>query len=184
MLTRTDTPDGVAHFKLSIQNPKGTNLKTVALHAGDKKLIEWPQPPYAIDIPLAKLAGLEFVRASVIDSTGYEAADLLFLHGDRYIEQVDVHLIELPVSVTEATGAAILGLLVIVDHGGGYLSLYGHNEALLKESGDWVEPGEAIARAKVTPLVSDRAMAVTTHTRFIVALWPPSSPHSTHSTRP
>src|SRR5688572_23719915 len=39
-----------------------------------------------------------------------------------------------------------LGLLIIVDHGGGYLSLYGHNEALLKESGDWVEPGESIAQ--------------------------------------
>jgi murein hydrolase activator len=39
-----------------------------------------------------------------------------------------------------------LGLLVIVDHGGGYMSLYGHNEALLKESGDWVQPGETIAQ--------------------------------------
>ena len=39
-----------------------------------------------------------------------------------------------------------LGLLAIVDHGGGYMSLYGHNEALLKESGDWVEPGELIAQ--------------------------------------
>jgi septal ring factor EnvC (AmiA/AmiB activator) len=39
-----------------------------------------------------------------------------------------------------------LGLLMIVDHGGGYMSLYGHNEALLKESGDWVEPGETIAQ--------------------------------------
>jgi murein hydrolase activator len=39
-----------------------------------------------------------------------------------------------------------LGLLVIVDHGGGYMSLYGHNEALLKESGDWVEPGEPVAQ--------------------------------------
>jgi septal ring factor EnvC (AmiA/AmiB activator) len=39
-----------------------------------------------------------------------------------------------------------LGLLVIVDHGGGYMSLYGHNEALLKESGDWVEPGEVLAQ--------------------------------------
>jgi murein hydrolase activator len=38
-----------------------------------------------------------------------------------------------------------LGLLMIVDHGDGYMSLYGHNAALLKESGDWVEPGEAIA---------------------------------------
>lgn len=39
-----------------------------------------------------------------------------------------------------------LGLLVIVDHGGGYMSLYGHNEALLKESGDSVESGEPIAQ--------------------------------------
>jgi septal ring factor EnvC (AmiA/AmiB activator) len=39
-----------------------------------------------------------------------------------------------------------LGLLLIVDHGGGYMSLYGHNEALLKEPGDWVEPGETIAQ--------------------------------------
>jgi len=39
-----------------------------------------------------------------------------------------------------------LGLLIIVDHGDGYMSLYGHNEALLKDSGDWVTPGEAIAQ--------------------------------------
>ena len=39
-----------------------------------------------------------------------------------------------------------LGLLVIVDHGGGYMSLYGHNEAILKESGAWVTPGEVIAQ--------------------------------------
>jgi septal ring factor EnvC (AmiA/AmiB activator) len=39
-----------------------------------------------------------------------------------------------------------LGLLIIVDHGGGYMSLYGHNEALLKESGEWVSPGDEIAQ--------------------------------------
>ena len=39
-----------------------------------------------------------------------------------------------------------LGLLVIVDHGGGYMSLYGHNEALLKEPGDVVAAGEAVAQ--------------------------------------
>lgn len=37
------------------------------------------------------------------------------------------------------------GLLIIVDHGGGFLSLYGHNESLLKHSGEWVSPGETIA---------------------------------------
>ena len=37
------------------------------------------------------------------------------------------------------------GLLLIIDHGNGYMSLYGHNQSLLKETGDWVEAGESIA---------------------------------------
>ncbi|MEH6812620.1 MAG: peptidoglycan DD-metalloendopeptidase family protein [Motiliproteus sp.] len=37
------------------------------------------------------------------------------------------------------------GLLIIVDHGSGYMSLYGHNQSLLKEVGDWVSGNEAIA---------------------------------------
>ena len=39
-----------------------------------------------------------------------------------------------------------LGLLVIVDHGMGYMSLYGHNEAILTESGASVGAGQPIAR--------------------------------------
>jgi len=39
------------------------------------------------------------------------------------------------------------GLLLIIDHGSGYMTLYGHADALLKRSGDWVESGEVIARA-------------------------------------
>jgi len=37
------------------------------------------------------------------------------------------------------------GLLMIVDHGDGYMTLYGHNQSLFKEVGDWVEADEAIA---------------------------------------
>lgn len=36
------------------------------------------------------------------------------------------------------------GLLLIIDHGDGYMSLYGHNQSLYKETGDWVEAGEEI----------------------------------------
>ena len=36
------------------------------------------------------------------------------------------------------------GLLAIVDHGEGYMSLYGHNQSLYASVGDWVEPGEVI----------------------------------------
>ncbi len=37
------------------------------------------------------------------------------------------------------------GLLIILDHGDGYMSLYGQNQSLFKEVGDWVEAGEPIA---------------------------------------
>jgi septal ring factor EnvC (AmiA/AmiB activator) len=40
-----------------------------------------------------------------------------------------------------------LGLLAIVDHGDGYLSLYGHNERLYKAAGESVAAGDAIAAA-------------------------------------
>ena len=37
------------------------------------------------------------------------------------------------------------GLIVILEHGDGYMSLYAQNDSLLKEVGDWVAPGEALA---------------------------------------
>ena len=38
-----------------------------------------------------------------------------------------------------------LGLLIIVDHGDGYMSLYGHNQSLYKQVGEWVKAGDRIA---------------------------------------
>jgi septal ring factor EnvC (AmiA/AmiB activator) len=37
------------------------------------------------------------------------------------------------------------GLLTVIDHGNGYMSLYAHNQTLLKSVGDRVETGEPIA---------------------------------------
>lgn len=39
------------------------------------------------------------------------------------------------------------GLLLIIDHGDGYMSLYGHNQALYKAVGEWVEAGDVVAAA-------------------------------------
>ncbi len=37
------------------------------------------------------------------------------------------------------------GMLLIIDHGDGVMSLYGHNQSLLRQVGDWVSQGERIA---------------------------------------
>jgi septal ring factor EnvC (AmiA/AmiB activator) len=47
--------------------------------------------------------------------------------------------------VVFADWLAGLGLLVIVDHGENYMTLYGYNETIVKNAGDWVAPGDVIA---------------------------------------
>lgn len=38
------------------------------------------------------------------------------------------------------------GMVIILDHGKGYISLYGYNQSLLKEKGDWVDTGDILAQ--------------------------------------
>ena len=33
----------------------------------------------------------------------------------------------------------------MIDHGSGYLTVYGHNETIYKQVGDWVKPGDLVA---------------------------------------
>jgi len=43
------------------------------------------------------------------------------------------------------------GLLIIIDHGQGFMSLYGNNESLLREVGAWVEAGDTISLVGTNP---------------------------------
>ena len=52
-----------------------------------------------------------------------------------------------PGRVVFADWLAGLGLLIIVDHGGGYMSLYGHNDHLYARVGEQVGAGQVIAAA-------------------------------------
>lgn len=42
------------------------------------------------------------------------------------------------------------GLIAVLEHEGGYYSLYGHNQSVAVEVGDWVQPGDVIAAAGAT----------------------------------
>lgn len=50
------------------------------------------------------------------------------------------------------------GLLVIIDHGAGYMSLYAHNKELISTTGDWIQSGEIIARTGNTGGIVDTAL--------------------------
>ena len=49
-------------------------------------------------------------------------------------------------------------MLTIIDHGNGWMSLYGRNESLLKTTGEWVAPGEEIARVGSSGGATDPAL--------------------------
>jgi len=46
----------------------------------------------------------------VTDETNYEASDLLFLNCQRFSEEIEVNLVELPVMVTDASGVPVTDL--------------------------------------------------------------------------
>ena len=50
------------------------------------------------------------------------------------------------------------GLLVIIDHGDDFMSLYAHNQELMSETGDWVQSGEIISRAGNSGGLTDPAL--------------------------
>lgn len=50
------------------------------------------------------------------------------------------------------------GMMTIIDHGEGYMTLYGHSSSLLTSPGDWVRAGETIALAGRTGGTTDPAV--------------------------
>jgi septal ring factor EnvC (AmiA/AmiB activator) len=50
------------------------------------------------------------------------------------------------------------GLLTIIDHGNGLMSLYAYNQSLQRDVGDWVETGELVARVGASGGQSEPAL--------------------------
>jgi septal ring factor EnvC (AmiA/AmiB activator) len=50
------------------------------------------------------------------------------------------------------------GLLLIIDHGAGFMSLYAHNQSLFKNLGDWVGAGEQVASVGLSGGQSNSAL--------------------------
>lgn len=111
-ISRNATPDGTTHIKVSVQNGASRAIAKVTLDAGGRRIAEWTRAPFAIAIPTKSLDGAEFITALVLDAEGRElASDLLFLNGQRFGEEIQVNLIELPVTVVDKAGGVVTALV-------------------------------------------------------------------------
>ena len=100
--------------------------------------------------PFARLRGRlpRPVAGSIIERYGEVRAGGLKWQGDLFATQrnAPVHAVSQG-RVVYADWLAGLGLLIIVDHGDGYMSLYGHNARLYESVGQHVTAGQVIAQA-------------------------------------
>jgi septal ring factor EnvC (AmiA/AmiB activator) len=100
--------------------------------------------------PFARLRGrlLRPVAGRVIASYGQVRAGGLKWQGDLFATARDapVHAVSQG-RVIYADWLAGLGLLIIIDHGDGFMSLYGHNARLYESVGQRVAAGQTIAQA-------------------------------------
>ena len=88
------------------------------------------------------------VRGDVVNRFGKPRADTglawkgLLIRADQGAPVLAVA----PGRVAYADWLRGFGNLIIIDHGDGYMSLYGYNESLLKQPGETVSSGDAVAR--------------------------------------
>lgn len=92
--------------------------------------LPWPLPGHRISAGFGSLRGQSGVRWDGVLLSASEGERVRAVHDGRVI-------------YTDWLRG--FGLLIVVDHGDGYMTLYGHNETLLKEVGEWVRTGEVIA---------------------------------------
>jgi septal ring factor EnvC (AmiA/AmiB activator) len=88
------------------------------------------------------------VAGKVIEGYGQVRAGGLRWQGDLFATERSAPVRAVSQGrVVYADWLAGLGLLIIIDHGGGYMSLYGHNARLYESVGQHVAAGQTIAQA-------------------------------------
>jgi murein hydrolase activator len=100
--------------------------------------------------PFARLRGRlpRPVAGKIIEGYGEERAGGLRWQGDLFATERNAPVRAVSQGrVVYADWLAGLGLLIIIDHGGGYMSLYGHNARLYESVGQHVAAGQTIAEA-------------------------------------
>lgn len=100
--------------------------------------------------PFARLRGKlrQPVTGRIVERYGQVRAGGLKWQGDLFATQRGAPVRAVSQGrVVYADWLAGLGLLIIIDHGDGYMSLYGHNDRLYESVGQHVAAGQTIAEA-------------------------------------
>lgn len=158
----TQTKQQQQHVILALNNNIQTNQDKLQQLLANKKALETvirqlqqtvrsSQAAYNLpNVPFAKLQGrLPWpTQGKILKSYGSDVVSNSELKLNALIigapEGQRIYAVA-PGKVVFANWLRGLGLLLIIDHGNGYMSLYGYNQSLYKKPGDLVKAGDLIA---------------------------------------
>ncbi len=97
----TGKVSGNVRMETEVKVPEGKKLQSLDLYLNETKLATLYEPPFVqtIQVPSDLEVGYLRAVATLDDSRKSQAEDLVFLNTPEFLQQVDVHLVELPTTV-------------------------------------------------------------------------------------
>ncbi len=92
---------GRVRVELDAQVPDGKQIESLDLYLNETKLASLFEPPWVQTINVPADLGIAYIRAvaTMKDSDVPAAEDVVFINSPEFLQEVDVHLIELPTTV-------------------------------------------------------------------------------------
>ncbi len=105
-----DTASGSVRASAEVSVPRRAVLEEVAFYRGESLVTRLNDAPFVADIPTEGVSRDEYVRVTAKLRDGRELEDVELLVGADFSAEVDVHLVQLQVLVTDRSGAPVAGL--------------------------------------------------------------------------
>jgi Ca-activated chloride channel homolog len=93
--------EGSTRVEVEARAPRGRKVQYVEIFYNDARLARIFNPPYvqSVDIPEGEPFGYLRAVAKLDDEVGSETEDVVFVNSPEFMEEVQVHLVELPTTV-------------------------------------------------------------------------------------
>ncbi len=108
-------------LRAEIDVPSGERLARVELYFNDRLLATRLAPPFVHSLPESAPGATSFVRAVAVLDSGVQVEDLVVIQSSAPVEQVEVQLVQLYVTVSDGRGRPVtdlrLGELLVLENG-------------------------------------------------------------------
>ena len=103
--------EGATRVAVDVKTPRGKKVKQVDLFYNDVHVVTMTDPPFVQTVNVASANQIGYIRAmaTLNDDAQSTAEDAVIINSPAQMETVDVHLVELPTTVT-SSGRRRLGL--------------------------------------------------------------------------